>query len=414
MPDFYQHGLITTLHDLGTISGERLESLLEEATRDRRIGLVLPVTAADMRAPPFPRIMDQLKGAKYIDRIAVVLGVAPDEEDYLETAALVEPLGPKAQILWTDGPEITRLYETLTDAGLNLSLPGKGRSVWTAFGYLLADPRVKAFALHDCDIVNYDREMLARLCLPMVHPSMDFEFCKGYYVRCTDRMHGRVVRLLVAPLLQALMAMLGQDRFLIYLDSFRYPLAGEFAISSTLARSNRIPSDWGLEVGTLAEVYRNTSVKRVCQVDLCRQYEHKHQALSIDDPTKGLMKMAADILTTIFRTLASMGVVLQGGHFITLRSAYLRTAQDAIRQYHADALMNGLEFGRHEEEQAVEGFAEQIMVAGETFRRDPSGGEAIPNWTRVLTAFPDFPQRLRRAAEADAKRLGSAIPVDAH
>ena len=85
-----------------------------------------------------------------------------------------------------------------------------------------------------------------------------------------------------------------------------------------------------------------------------------------------------------------MGRPLHTGHFTTLYSAYLRAAQDAIRQYHADALINGLHFDRHDEEGAVEGFARQITVAGETFQRDPAGGEAIPNWTRVLTAFPEF------------------------
>ena len=123
---------------------------------------------------------------------------------------------------------------------------------------------------------------------------------------------------------------------------------------------------------------------------------------SLEDPSRGLMKMATEILTTIFRTLASRGVVMQQGHFITLRSAYLRSAQDAIRHYHADALINGLEFDRHGEEHAVEGFAERVTVAGEMFQSDPSGGEAIPNWTRVLTAFPDFPHRLRAAVQADA------------
>ena len=112
--------------------------------------------------------------------------------------------------------------------------------------------------------------------------------------------------------------------------------------------------------------------------------------------------MATDILTTIYRTLASRGVVMDQSHFTTLRSAYLRAAQDAIRHYHADALINGLQFDRHYEEYAVEGFAERVAVAGEMFQNDPSGGEAIPNWTRVLTAFPDFPQRLRHAAAADA------------
>ena len=405
MPDFVQHGLITTLHDLGTANRERMEALLERAVRHYPIGLVLPVTAADMRAKPFAPIIDQLKGATYIDQIVVTLGVAPSEEDYRETMSLVAALGNKAQVLWTDGPRVTRLYEELMDAGLNVSVPGKGRSVWTAFGYLLADPRLKAFALHDCDIVNYDREMLARLCLPMAHPSLDFEFCKAYYSRCTTRMHGRVVRLLVAPLLHALISVLGTDQFLLYLNSFRYPLAGEFAVTSTLARSNRVHSDWGLEIGTLAEVYRNTSVKRVCQVELCQQYEHKHQALSLDNPAAGLMKMATDILTTVFRTLASMGFVLQSGHFLTLRSCYLRSAQDAVRQYHADAVINGLEYDRHEEGQAIEGFAQRIMVAGETFQEDPTGGEGISNWARVLGAFPEFPDRLRHAVREDAESL---------
>jgi glucosyl-3-phosphoglycerate synthase len=406
MPDFHQNGIVTTLHDLGTTTREGLEAVLERTTRRYRIGLVLPVTASDMRAEPFRQIIGQLREASYIDTVAVVLGLAPQREDYCEAKGIVDQLGEKAQVLWTDSPHFGRLYENLRHAGFRLSSPGKGLSVWTAFGYLLADPQLKAFALHDCDIVNYDRTLLARLCLPMAHPSLDYEFCKAYYARCTDRMHGRVVRLLVFPLLRALMSIIGDDPFLKYLESFRYPLSGEFSLTANLARSNRIPSDWGLEIGTLAEVFRNTSNKRVCQVDLCCLYEHKHQDLSLADPSKGLMKMATDILTTIYRTLASRGVVMEPGHFITLRSAYLRTAQDTIRHYHADALINGLQFDRHLEEQAVEGFAERVTIAGEVFQSDPSGGEAIPNWTRVLTAFPDFPQQLRAAVEADAKGDG--------
>ena len=408
MPDFYQTGQITTLHDLRTGSTDQLESMLRTASRVFPLGLVLPVTAADMRADPFQRIVGELRDADYIDQIVVTLGVAPKDTDYRETATIVRELGDRAQVIWTDGPRIQALYDVLIQEGLNLAVPGKGRSVWTAFGYLLGDRRLKAFALHDCDIVNYSRAMLARLCLPMAHPGLDFEFCKAYYSRCTDRMHGRVVRLLVLPLLKALIAMLGDNTFLSYLLSFRYPLSGEFAVTSTLARSNRIPSDWGLEIGTLAEVFRNTSLKRICQVELCDQYEHKHQALSLDDPNAGLVKMARDILTTIFRSLASMGVILQAGHFVTLRSSYLRMAQNAIRQYHADATINSLRCDRHEEEQAIEGFAQQIVVAGNVFQEDPSGGEAIPNWARVLAAFPDFPDRLRDAAEEDAREFAAA------
>ena len=136
-------------------------------------------------------------------------------------------------------------------------------------------------------------------------------------------------------------------------------------------------------------------------MDLCRFYEHKHQSLSLDDPAKGLMKMATDICASIFRTLASRGTVLHSEHFATLRAAYMRAAQDAIRQYHADAVVNGLGFNRHDEEQAVDGFSRQIGLAGEAFLADPAGGVAIPNWSRVLAASPESPEALRDMVAKD-------------
>jgi len=401
MPDFAQTGPITTIHNLGTVDSQQLDEMVTQAAEKHKMGLVLPITASDMRAEPFARIVDQLSGVPFIDTIVVVLNCAPDADDYRQCRGIVRKLGDKAQILWTDGPRGSVLLDELLEAGFHVSTPGKGRAVWMAFGYLLADPKLKAFALHDCDIEDYDRSILARLCLPMAHPSLDYDYCKAYYARCADRMYGRVARLLVAPILRAMISTLGPDDYLTYMSSFRYPLSGEFAVSSTLARSNRIPCDWGLEVGTLAEVFRNTSLKRICEVDLGRLYDHKHQDLSIEDPSRGLMKMATDIVTNILRTLASRGVVMQSGHFTTLQSAYLRSAQDAIRQYHTDALVNGLQFDRHAEEQAIEGFADRIVEAGDIFQNDPSGGAAIPNWTRVLATLPEFPHRLRQVASDD-------------
>jgi len=93
---------------------------------------------------------------------------------------------------------------------------------------------------------------------------MDYEFCKGYYPRVTDRLYGRVTRLFISPIIRALKKIVGHMPFLVYLDSFRYPLAGEFSMKADLARINRIPADWGLEVGSLAEVFRNVSMKKIC------------------------------------------------------------------------------------------------------------------------------------------------------
>src|SRR3990172_11538109 len=109
---------------------------------------------------------------------------------------------------------------------------------------------------------------------------------------------------------------------LVYLDSFRYILAGEVAMVSDLARVVRTPSDWGLEVGTLAEVYRNTSTQRICQVGLSARYDHKHQNLSADDQSTGLFRMSIDICKSILRTLAGEGLTLSSGTLNTLVATY--------------------------------------------------------------------------------------------
>lgn len=406
MADFFQHGLVTTIHAFESATRQKHEDLLTEAAKQRPVGLLLPVTASDMRAEPFGRIVEELTGASYVDTIVVVLGQAPSPEDYREALQKIAPLGSKAEILWMESPRINALNQELRNAGLHLGSPGKGQSVWTAFGYLLADPRLSAYVLHDCDIANYDRDMLARLCLPMIHPSFDFDFCKAYYARYTTRLYGRVARLLVTPLVRAMLVCYGANPFLTFLDSFRYPLSGEFAVTPMLARYNRIPSDWGLEVGTLAEVYRNTSQKRVCQVDMCASYEHKHQTMNVEEPKAGLMKMASDIIQTLFRTLASMGMVFERSAIVTLRATYLRAAQDAIRQYQADAVMNGLEYNRHDEELAVESFAQVISTSSDSFLSTASSNALIPNWNRVLSIDPRFPEKLRQATASDTEEHG--------
>jgi len=258
-------------------------------------------------------------------------------------------------------------------------------------------------ALHDCDILTYNRALLARLCYPIASPTMNYVFCKGYYSRVTDKMNGRVTRLLVTPLVRSLQQLTGAHGFLAFLDSFRYPLAGEFSMSADLARINRIPSDWGLEVGSLAEVYRNYSPHRVCQVDIAATYEHKHQILSAEDAEKGLMKMAVDICKSIFRTLASDGVVFSESLFRSLSVTYLRQAEDTLLKYEADAMINGLEFDRHEEAKAVEAFTRAIAMAAQAFVENPMGTPLIPNWNRVSAAIPDIFEILKLAVDEDNK-----------
>lgn len=400
MSDFYQTGVIATLHRLGRPNAQKIESELETFARQRPIALVLPALYSEFESGALPRIIEQLAEAKYLKQIVLTLGGA-DARQFSQAKDYLAKLPQQVRIIWNDGPQVSGLFRMLEDNDLRIGPPGKGRACWIAYGYVLASQQSDIIALHDCDIVNYDRDLLARLVYPIANPTIDFEFCKGFYARVTDRMHGRVTRLLMTPLVRSLISVVGHIPVLVFIDSFRYPLAGEFAMKVDLARANRIPPDWGLEVGVLAEVFRNCAIKRICQVDLCESYEHKHQILSPDDPEKGLLKMTVDICKNLFRTLAAEGVVLDDGTFNSLLARYMRMAEDTLRRYNADALINGLAFDRHAEEIALSAFSSGINLARRSFLEDPLGVPLIPNWNRVVSAIPDFFGLLNTAIESD-------------
>jgi glucosyl-3-phosphoglycerate synthase len=402
MADFYQTGVVTTLHRLKPNSVDRLELDLERFSRNKPIGLVLPALYSEFETPAMQGIVPELRKVKYLERIVLVLGRATRGQ-YLLARSFFRDFYTPVTVLWVDSPRIQSLLTMLGERGLSAGADGKGRSCWLAYGYLLAKRDCDVIALHDCDIVNYDRQLLARLCYPVVHPHLGFEFCKGYYARVTSTMHGRVTRLFMNPLIRSMKGMAPGTPFLKFLDSFRYPLAGEFAMDVNLARINRVPADWGLEVGVLAEVFRNCAVSRTCQVDLADTYEHKHQVLSSDDPRVGLSRMATDIAKSLFVTLAAEGIVFTGDHFRSLEVRYVRLAQDMIARYYADAMLNGLKFDRHGEEIAVATFAGSLQRAASEFVAEPRGIPLIPNWNRVMAAVPEFFELLMDAVDKDAQ-----------
>ncbi len=291
MSDFYQVGVVATFHRLGNFNLEKIEEELSWYSHERPIALVLPCLYRELAGDALKGIVRQLKEVKYIKEIVVSLGLATKEK-FQHAREYFSVLPQKTSILWIEGPGIESVFQDIKKAELPVGEQGKGKAAWIAYGYVLAMREFHTIALHDCDIVTYNRELLARLCYPVTNPSLNYDFCKGFYSRVTDRMHGRVTRLLVTPLIRSLQKIIGYHPLLLFFDSFRYPLAGEFSMDVELARVNRIPGDWGLEVGVLAEVYKNTSLRRVCQVDIAENYEHKHQVLSPDDASKGLHKMS--------------------------------------------------------------------------------------------------------------------------
>ena len=400
MSDFHQNGVVTVLHRLGRPNLEQLEAELERHAGSNPIALVLPSLYMELSRPALKGIVDTLTQVRYLREIIVSLDHATALE-FRRAKQFFSILPQRVRIIWNDGARIQEILRLLTANAIDVGLPGKGRGCWMAFGYVLARHQSKVIALHDCDVVSYDRQYLARLCYPIANPNLGYEFAKGFYSRVTNRLHGRVTRLFMTPVLRSLQQLLGVHPFLTFLDSFRYPLAGEFAMVNDLAWINRIPGDWGLEIGVLAEVYRNCALRRVCQVDIADAYEHKHQSLSADNPDAGLLKMCVDITKALFRNLASEGVILSESTLKTLRASYLQAAQEAINRYENDAAINGLSFDRHEERMAVEVFLLGMKLATERFLEDPLGVPMISNWSRVTAAVPDIFGQLIEAVEAD-------------
>ncbi len=407
MADFHQSGSVATLHRLDTGNLDALEREIEAFAGRRPIALVLPCLFAEFSRAAIHRIIEELRQVRYIDTIVVSLAQA-DANDLAHARFHLAQLPQRVRIIWHDGPAVQAAYRLLEEHGLDPGPDGKGRGCWLAYGYLLADRRCRVIASHDCDITTYNRELLARLCYPVVHPQFGFDFAKGYYARVNGTLNGRVTRVFVTPLVRALASVVGPRPLLGYLDSFRYPLAGEFAMTTELARVTRLPGNWGLEIGVLAEVFRHCAPGSICQTEVCATYDHKHQALSAGDPDKGLMRMSVDIGQTLLRALAAEGVVLGEAEVNTLLVRYTRMAEDTIPGYEADARINGLTFDADAEEQMVRAFGAALRIACGRYRENVLGVPIMPSWARVTAAMPEFGRVLQKAVDEDTPATAAA------
>lgn len=402
MADFFQNGCITTLHSLVRRPIEELEAELHEFSRSRPMALILPSLYSELHGPALPRIVEQLSKATYISDIVIGLDQA-DRSQFEHAREFFSGLPQHTHLLWNDGERLRAIDSQLQEEALAPTQAGKGRNVWYCMGYTLALKHCEAIALHDCDIVTYDRHLPARLFYPIANPAFSFDFCKGYYARLNDgKLSGRATRLFVTPLIRALAKVVGPMPYLNFMDSFRYPLSGEFSLSRDFVQSLRIPSDWGLEVGVLSEVFRRLSPLSVCQVDIADIYDHKHQDMASGDVNKGLMRMSREIAKSLYRKLATEGVTLSKEDFRAIKASYYRIALDCTEQYYYDARINGLDYDRHQEEGSVELFAQSIMDAGERFLSNPMESPFIPNWNRIRSAIPNIGQQLLDAVAADA------------
>ena len=366
--EYVQDG-VTTLHDFGAAS---------PAVPTDRAAVVVPMTEREYRASAAERVLTTLETLG-VERVVVPLRASPSVAESIRTWLSASDV--PVEVLWCDGP---RLGSLLGEAGLN-GTRGKGRDVWLALGVASSSEHV---VVHDADARGYDERHVRKLLYPLVH---GHEFSKAYYARVEDdRLYGRLFRLFYRPLVEALADGGGATPpILAYLGAFRYALAGEFALTGSLARRMRVQRGWGLEVGTLGEAFRLVGADGSAQVDL-GVHQHDHRSVS---GATGLSDMSEQVGRALFQALEENGAVPD---YDGLEARYRDAARRLVDAYELDAAFNGLEYDRADELHQVDAYAGAV--------RPPAEDTRLPPWVEA----PIDPAEVAAAARADLEAVGEA------
>src|SRR5687768_6537736 len=116
MADFFQTGVVTTLHRLRRDAGDLIEAELVPIPDTNRIGLVLPALYTEFQHPAMQRIVDQLRKVHYLRRIVVAIGGATYEQ-YLHACSFFRDMPAPVTALWMEHPRVEELFGMLEEQG---------------------------------------------------------------------------------------------------------------------------------------------------------------------------------------------------------------------------------------------------------------------------------------------------------
>ena len=390
----FQQGLITTIHEYG-LAKDPVSHLNNDLLK-RPTSILIPCLFEEFTRPALKLIRGTLKELKNLNQLVIALS-ASNKDEVASARHFFEEMPFPVHVQWTNSPRVIELLKDQKKNGLDLlGVPGKGWAVWQGVG--VATKSSEVVALFDADIRTFNSNYPARLLAPLLEKSNGISYVKAFYSRLsleTYALQGRATRLFVGPLLSSLEQLLGSEPFLQYLQSFRYPLAGEFAFTSDLAMNLRIPCDWGLEIGLLSEVYKNVRISRIAQVDL-GIFDHKHKEIG-SKPNEGLQKMSTEILSSVLRGLMEHeAITLSSSQQANLEVLYRRAGEDRVKQFSLDSSVNQLPYSRHKEELAVHTFGKLLRPAINKFLEHPVK-QQLPCWARVLDCESKLQDDLEKA-----------------
>jgi len=394
----FQQGLITTIHEYG-ISKDLLKEL-NKKLKNRPTAILIPCLYEEFERPALKDIKEVLKNLNGLNELVIALS-AKSKEQAKAAKYFFNSMPFPVHIQWTNSPSVIQLLKSQEKNGLELlGTPGKGWAVWQGIG--VSTRKSEVVALFDADIRTFSNLYPSKMILPLLDESFGISYVKAFYSRLsleTNELQGRATRLFVGPLLDSLEQLVGNGHFLQYLQSFRYPLAGEFAFTKDLAMNLRIPCDWGLEIGLLSEVYRNVRTSKIAQVDL-GLFDHKHKVIG-ESKKEGLQRMCTEILSSVLRGLMEhQAQTLTSTQLSTLEVLYKRVGEDRVKQFGLDSAVNKIPYDRHEEELSVQKFANLLKPATQNFLENPAT-QQLPSWSRVLSCENKLQEDLAKAGSKD-------------
>jgi len=381
MSDFFQHGLISTLHRL--VDGPIIDSN-KPLPGLQSVVLVLPCHHAEISTPALNGIVEKLNESEFLSQVVVSMnGISKHRIN--DVKLFWSQLKIPHVILLNDCPD---LLQQLDRQKLRLD-PGKGLNLWLAFGWLAANRSSGTVVVHDCDIENYSLDLPLALALPVAR--LGYDYCKGYYSRVREELFGRVTRLFMIPLIRSLIRVLGHTPMLDFIDSFRYPLSGEYSMSFDTAMNLPVENGWAIEIGLLCELHRQLDPEAICQVDLAILYDHKHQSLDPAQPGKGLLRMASEIAGSLLTHLEREGFLFNARTLESVLRTYQAVSNDFVRRYQHVANLNAISFDSSRESTAVRAFYEILRSVSSDFLAGRKA-QSLPPWRRMLKSgwVPDF------------------------
>jgi glucosyl-3-phosphoglycerate synthase len=362
MADFWQLSGISTLHLLqeGESAAPHLHTSLQEYTATRPLTVVIPCHARDVDSQSLERILQKLATAPWVAQVILGLDAADSSHQALAETAM-RPLADRGHILWWQDPARAGFFEKLNTTTPDFPLTGKGRNVWLCLGWLREQLAGKsaAIALLDADIRGFELGMLARLAYPVLRPDLGYKFCKAYYARFTDQLHGRLTRLLLGPLLESWEEVNRPSPLSTFFKAFRYPLSGEIAFHSELIPALRFPASYGMELGVLSHVFETLATTEICQAGICHAYDHHHQELQGQGDEPGGLELSAQEVSATLADLLGGNAASQ----TAMETAFRIRVCRALHHAASTAALNGLEYQLDAESKAARVFSKAISKA---------------------------------------------------